>query len=137
MREIFLKKSLSEMIQNCLIWKEKTKKNFGGKQRFLTKTAIPLPFLHSSILYLFKLTAMPNFSAVTLFGSVPLTFSFGIKKCHISFSRILGSDRIKPRKPCICKKNCLELGPCCGKGKRKYMFSLYSCLSYEKECQEN
>ena len=46
-------------IKNCFIWPEKAqKKHFRGKQRFL----------HSSTLYLFRATAMPNLSAVTFFS---------------------------------------------------------------------
>ena len=41
--------------------------NFGGKLQFSAGAAIPPPFLHSSILYLFKATAMSNLWAVTLY----------------------------------------------------------------------
>ena len=34
LREIFIKKSLSQMIEICLIWREKAKINFGGKRKF-------------------------------------------------------------------------------------------------------
>ena len=49
-----------QMIPNCLIWQEKAK-------NIRRETAVPLPFLHSFILYLFKATAMPNSRAVTLY----------------------------------------------------------------------
>jgi hypothetical protein len=42
----------------------KGKKNFGGKRRF---SAVAPPFLHSSILYPYKATAMQNLRPVTLF----------------------------------------------------------------------
>ena len=63
-RNFLLKKSLSYMIENCLIWREKSKINFGGKRRF---SVLSPPFLQSSILYLFKATAIPNLRAVTLY----------------------------------------------------------------------
>ena len=59
------KKSLSQMIENCLLWREKAKK-FGGKRRFSAGAAVPPPFLHSSILFFTKATAVPNFKAETL-----------------------------------------------------------------------
>ena len=66
-REIFiLKKSFSQMIENCLIWRESTNK-IGGKRRFSAGAAIPPPFIHSSKLYFFKRTAMQNLRAVTLY----------------------------------------------------------------------
>ena len=40
---------------------------FGGKQRFSAGAAVTQPFLHSSILYLFKATVMSNLRAVTLY----------------------------------------------------------------------
>ena len=43
----------------------KGKKKFGGKLRFSAGAVVPPPFLHDSILYLFKATAMPNLRAVT------------------------------------------------------------------------
>ena len=46
---------------------KKGKKNFGGKWRFSARAAVPPPFFHSSILYLFKATAIPNLRAVTLY----------------------------------------------------------------------
>ena len=52
------------MIENCLT--KKGKKKFGGKQRFSAGAAVPLPFLHSSILFSTKAIAVPNFKAVTL-----------------------------------------------------------------------
>ena len=60
-RAIFYeKKSLSQMIQKCLIWREKEKQISAG-------AAVPPPILHSSILYLFKATAMPNLKAVAFY----------------------------------------------------------------------
>ena len=56
-------KELSEMIENCLIWRKKAKKI----RRFSAGAAVPLPFLHSSILYPFITTAMPNLRAVTIY----------------------------------------------------------------------
>ena len=55
-------KSLSQMIEDCLIWREKA-----TNRRFSAGAAVPPPFLHNSILYLFKATAMPNLRAVTLY----------------------------------------------------------------------
>ena len=54
----FYKQSLSQMIENCLIWREKAK--------------VPPPFLNSSLMYLFKVTAMPNLRAVTVYNIVEL-----------------------------------------------------------------
>ena len=61
------KNNLAQMIQNCPIWQEKRKKDFGSKRRLLIKTAVPPPFLNISTLYLYKSTAMPNLSTIFLF----------------------------------------------------------------------
>ena len=45
----FEKKSWSQMIQNCLIRQEMTKKKFGGRRRFSAVAAAPLPFLQFSV----------------------------------------------------------------------------------------
>ena len=44
----------------------KGKKKFGGKRRFSAGAAVPPPFLHSSIFFTTKATAVQNFRAVTL-----------------------------------------------------------------------
>jgi hypothetical protein len=47
---------------------EKKQNKIGGKRRFSAGAAVPPPLFHSSMLYLFKATAMPNLRAVTLFS---------------------------------------------------------------------
>ena len=44
------KKSLSQMIENCLLWQEKAKQNSAG-------AVVPPSFLHSSILFTTKTSA--------------------------------------------------------------------------------
>jgi len=51
------KKSLSQMIENCLIWRKQVKKNFGGNRQFSAGAAVFPPFLHSSILFSTKAAA--------------------------------------------------------------------------------
>ena len=48
-------KSLSQMIENRLIWREKAKQNLAGNDGSAA-------FLHSSLLYLFKATAINIFN---------------------------------------------------------------------------
>ncbi len=45
----------------------RTTKKYGRKRQFSAIAGVPLPFIHSSPLHLFKATGMPNFSAITLF----------------------------------------------------------------------
>ena len=54
------KKSLSQMIKNCLSWREKQKKNLVGE-------AVTPLILHSFILYLSKETTISNLRAITLY----------------------------------------------------------------------
>ena len=53
-------KESSEMIENCIIWREKQKKKLVGE-------AVTPPILHSFILYLSKETTISNLRAVTLY----------------------------------------------------------------------
>ena len=54
------------MIENCLIWRKKANKKFGGKRWFSAGAVDSPPLLHSFILFSLKASAVPNFRAVTL-----------------------------------------------------------------------
>ena len=76
---LLLKKSLSQMIENCLIWREK-EKNFGGIGNL---TAVSSQF---HIVPLLSNYYAQFQSCVSLFSWVPLTFSLSFKKCHFRHS---------------------------------------------------
>ena len=79
----FMKKvSLSQMIPNCLIWREKAKNKFCEKR----------PFFHSSILYLSKASTMPNLRAVTLY--LVEFLSVLVSKSVTSASSLLNKARL-------------------------------------------
>ena len=54
------------MIEYGLLWREKQKKISAGNGGLSVGAAVSPPFLHSSILFFTKETAVPNFRAVTL-----------------------------------------------------------------------
>ena len=78
-REIFMtKKSLSRMIENCLIWRKKAKKN----RRFSAGAAVPPQFLYSSILFSIKATAVQNFSCNSLWAAFMHIYFWFQKVAH-------------------------------------------------------
>ena len=61
-----MKKKVYLRLLKIVYYGEKRQKNIGGKRRFSAEAAFAPPFLHSSILFSTKTTAVPNFRAVTL-----------------------------------------------------------------------
>ena len=80
-REIFIKKSLSQMIKNCLIWQKKTKK-IRWETVVWAKMAVP-PLSSQFHIVPLKINCHAKFQCCNSFFSwVPLPFSFSFKKCH-------------------------------------------------------
>ena len=63
---------------------KKRHKNFGGERRLSAGVAVPPPFLHSSILFSTKATAVPNFRAVTLLWDEIMRVLFLVSKSGTS-----------------------------------------------------
>ena len=61
------------------------------KRRFSAVAAVPPPFLHSSILFFTKATAMPNFRAVSLIWTEIMQLIFA-KKNSLVFEKLKVSN---------------------------------------------